>query len=155
MSHAVWLTKVKEIFMLYKKMVRFFSSLLTVLVCCGIFASAAYPRESPRIGSTSAVLSKDRYDDLCISCTIRANGVMDTIGISSIRIERYNGSRWVSEDTLTDDDFPYFMTSNQRSYIIEQAYTPRYTDVLYRAVVNFYAEDSGGKSTESVTSNSI
>ena len=77
MSHAVWLTKVKEIFMLYKKMVRFFSSLLTVLVCCGIFASAAYPRESPRIGSTSAVLSKDRYDDLCISCTIRANGVME------------------------------------------------------------------------------
>ena len=80
---------------------------------------------------------------------------MDTIGISSIRIERYNGSRWVSEDTLTDDDFPYFMTSNQRSYIIEQAYTPQYTDVLYRAVVNFYAEDSGGKSTKSVTSNSI
>ena len=80
---------------------------------------------------------------------------MDTIGISSIRIERYNGSRWVSEDTLTDEDFPYFMTSNKRSHIIDQAYTPRYDNVLYRAVVSFYAEDSGGKSTKSVTSNSI
>ena len=141
--------------MLYKKMVRFFSSLLTVLVCCGIFASAAYPRESPRIGSTSAVLSKDRYDDLCISCTIRANGVMDTIGVSSIRIERYNGSKWIREGTLTDNDLPGLLTSNRSLYDVAVSYSPQYSDVSYRAVVSFYAEDSDGVSTKSVTTKSV
>lgn len=126
-----------------------------VLIVCNVSASAADHRASLKIGYATATLSKDRYGDLSIACHIKANGVMDTIGVSSIRIERYNGSKWIREGTLTDNDLPGLLTSNRLLYDVAVSYSPQYSDVSYRAVVSFYAEDSDGVSTKSVTTKSV
>lgn len=141
--------------MFYRKLLRICSSFLMVLMCCSIFASAAYPRASPRIGVAAASLSKDRYGDLCIEFRIRATDVMDTIGVSSIRIERYNGSRWIAEDTLTEDDISGLLVTNASSHDAEVSYSPLYSNGSYRAVVSFYAEDREGSSTKNVTTKSV
>lgn len=140
---------------MHKKLLKFLSSFLLVLVCCSIFASATYTRESPRIATATVSLSKDRYGDLGIDCFIRANGVMNTIGVSSIKIERYNGSKWVEEDTLTEDDLSGLMANNVMTHSVEVTYPPLYPSNSYRAVVSFLAKNSEGSSTKSITSNSV
>ena len=141
--------------MFYKKMSRFFSSLLIVLLCCSIFASAAYQRASSRIALAIASLEKESNGDLSITCCIEATKVMDEIGVSSIRIDRSNGSGWIRECAITENDFPRLSVTGLSSHDIQVPYSPQYSNVRYRAVVAFYAKDSEGKSTKNVTTNSI
>ena len=139
----------------YKRLLKTFLSCLMVLVCCGIFSSSSNLRISSRIGIATASLSKDRYGDLDIVYYIKANGVMDKIGATSVRIERYSGSAWVREKTFTEDDFSDLLVDNRSLHDAEVTYSPRYPDDSYRAIVCFYAKDSEGSSTKNVTTNIV
>ena len=76
---------------------------------------------------------------------------MDTIGASKIDIKRYDGSRWITEETLTVRDYPEIQTSKAVRHSASIAYTPDYTGATYQAVVTAYAEDSSGSSTSQAT----
>lgn len=140
--------------MLHKRILRFLSTFLLVLVCCSVFACAAYPRESPRISFASAELIKNG-SDLYVCCNIHSNDKMDKIGVSSIQIECYNGSSWVTEKTLTPSSNPNMLVSNANTYYDEFPYSPNYSGspYRYRAIVTFYAEKDNGVSTRKVTTN--
>lgn len=118
-------------------------------------ALAAEARASTRITSTTATISVKSDGDLKIRYVIVATGTMDTLGASSIKIERYNGSKWVTEYTYTVANTSDLQTSNAIQYSNTLTHTPEYTGTSYRAVVSFIAKDSSGTSTKESTTSSV
>lgn len=124
-------------------------TLLLMLVSTTAFASDT--RASSRIMSYSAELRTGSDGDLNIYFSITASSTMDVIGASQIDIQRYNGSRWVSECVLTVADKPEMQTSKAVRHSAIITYTPNYSDLDYHATVTVYAKDGSGSSTAQVT----
>lgn len=135
----------------HKKSVNRVAIILAVLMFLSTTAFAVDARASSRINSAWADLHVTSSGDLSVSFSVSATGIMDTIGSSKINIQRYNGSRWVTEETLTVQDYPEIQTNNASRYSATITYTPNYTKVTYQAVVTAYAEDSSGSSTSQAT----
>lgn len=77
---------------------------------------------------------------------------MDSIGANEIAIQRYSGSRWITETTLTSEDAPEMQTSNALRHSASIPYSPKYSGYAYRAVVTVYATASSGTSTTTAIS---
>ena len=115
------------------------SALLLMLVSTTAFALDT--RASSRIMSYSAESRVGSDGNLNIFFSITASSTMDVIGASRIDVQRYSGSRWVTECAITVKDEPEMQTSD----------APIYSDSDYRAIVTVYAKDSSGFSTAQVT----
>lgn len=129
--------------------------LFLILTFCSVTASAVDSRASSRITYATASLTKERDGNICISLCIKANDIMNELGADNVEIQRYNGTKWVSEYTIDLKDMPELMTENESSYEVEIIYSPQYSRNTYRAKVSYYAEDGEGSSRLNVTSNSI
>ncbi len=138
-----------------KRFRRLVSFLLICVMLFSMTALAAEARASTRITSTTATISVKSDGDLKIRYVIVATGTMDTLGASSIKIERYNGSKWVTEYTYTVANTSDLQTSNAIQYSNTLTHTPEYTGTSYRAVVSFIAKDSSGTSTKESTTSSV
>ena len=64
--------------------------------------------------------------DLNIFFSITASSTMDVIGASRIDVQRYSGSRWVTECAITVEDEPEMQTSDAVRHSAIITYTPRY-----------------------------
>lgn len=138
-----------------KRLWRTISILLCLSMICSISAYAAEARASSRISGCSATLEKLSNGDLKLKFSITATGIMDSLGASSVVIERYNGNKWAEEQTYSFSDTPELQTSGENRYTVTLVITPQYADSNYRAEVTFYAEDSSGSNTKPVTTNTV
>lgn len=125
------------------------SALLLMLVSTTAFALDT--RASSRIMSYSAESRVGSDGDLNIFFSITASSTMEVIGASRIDVQRYSGSRWVTECAITVEDEPKMQTSDAVRHSAIITYTPSYSESDYRAVVTVYAKDSSGFSTAQVT----
>lgn len=137
---------------MYKKAGRGLSLFLAILMIMSTSALAMDMRASSRIDRCLALVRAGSNGDLWLYFSITASSTMDDIGASEIAIQRYSGSRWVTESTLTPVDAPEMQTSNASQHSASISYTPEHSDCAYRIVVSVYATDSSGTSTTSVTS---
>lgn len=138
-----------------KKTGRILALLIVLAMILPTQAFAIEERASSNIQYCVADLSPDQDGNLHIFFSIMASSTMDDIGASSIKVQRYSGSRWITEDTLVPRNFPEMEDSDadHLSFIIP--YTPDYSGIYYRVVVSAYATNSSGTSTTSVTSRQI
>lgn len=137
------------------KIIRSTSILLCLAMLCSVSAYAAEMRASERIKSYSATLNWKSNGDLNLALYMSTNGVMNTLGVSSVVIQRYTGSSWVDEYTFTVKNTPSIQISNADLYLNTLTYTPNDTKSNYHAEVTFYAEDSSGSNTKPVTTNTV
>lgn len=140
---------------MYKKIARGTLLFLAALLVLSTSALAIDMRASSRIDRSSAKVRAGTGGKLWAYFSITATSTMDDIGASEIVIQRYNGSRWVTESTITPTDEPEMQTCNASRHSASIIYTPKYSDCTYRIVVSVYATDSSGTSTTSNTSNEV
>ncbi len=134
-----------------KKATRGTALFLAFLMILSTTALAVNSRASDTFIRYSASLSLKDDGDLEIYFNVATSRHMDIIGASTINIQRYNGTRWVTEETLTVNDCPEIQTSNASRHSASITYTPDYTGATYQAVVTVYAKDSSGSSTSQTT----
>lgn len=128
------------------------SVLLCMVMLCSIPTHAAETRASDRISRTTVTLSKASNGDLSIFFSVRATGVMEKIGATSVAIQRSSGNDWVTEYTFTTSNTSTLQRENSDQYGTVLTYSPRYTGVQYRAVVMIYVKDATGTSAQKLTS---
>ena len=140
---------------MYKKILRGMSLLFAVLMIISTSAFAMDAHASSRIATTSARIKMGIDSNLWVYFSVDAVSIMDDIGASKIAIQRYSGSRWITESTLTPEDVPEMQTTNDIWHSATIPYSPKYSGYSYRAVVSIYATDSSGTSTTTLTSLSV
>lgn len=133
--------------------------ILSVLLCmamlCSIPAHAVETRASDRIAYSTAMLSKASNGNLSIFFSVRATGIMQKIGATSVAIQRSSGSGWVTEYTFNTSNTPTLLVENSDWNGMVLTYSPRFTGVEYRAVVMIYVKDGTGVSTQQLTSRTV
>ena len=135
---------------MYKKTVRGMSLFFAMLMIMSTSAFASDMRASSRIDRYSARIMTDEDGNLWIYFSVNASSIMDDIGSNKIAIQRNNGTRWVTENTITPADVPQMQTSDAIRHSATISYKPEYPSYMYRAVVSVYARDSLGTSSASV-----
>lgn len=133
--------------------------LLLAVVCLfsavGVRGYAVQVLSSEQIRICSASMSRSSNGRLGISFSIQGTTVMDTLGTSSIVVQRLSGTSWVSEYTFNVSYHPEMQAQNKSSHSATMLYTPKYSGAKYRAMVFFYARNSYGSDTAVETTNSI
>ena len=132
---------------MYKKTVRGMSLFFAILMIMSTSAFALDMRASSRIDRYSARIMTDEDGNLWIYFSVNASSIMEDIGANKIAIQRNNGTRWVTENTITPADVPQMQTSDAIRHSATIPYTPEYSGYAYRAIVSVYAKDSSGSST--------
>ena len=132
--------------------IRIFVMFLCVIMLCSVPAYAVEARASERIHHSAVSLSKKSKGDLSIYFSVRATGIMEKIGASSVAVQRNTDSGWVTEYTFTTDNTPALQRENWDQYSTVLTYSPLFTEKEYRAVVMIYVKDSSGTSTQQLTS---
>lgn len=136
-----------------KQTLRGIALLIALLMGLSTTAFATETRASSRIATYGANLFVGQNGDLSVYFSITASYTMQKIGASSIVIQRFDNSRWVTECTLTIKDVPEIQASNAGYHSATISYTPDYIGRTYRAEVKLIASDSSGSSTASVMAN--
>lgn len=138
---------------------RRYVTLLVAMLCLfsivGVRGHAVQSRASEQIRNCYVSISQSAHGQLGISFTIRATTNMDVLGVTSIVVQRFNGTSWVSEYTFNIRDYPEMQTNNKSSYSATMSYSPRYSGTQYRAMVFFYARNSAGSDTAVKTTSSV
>ena len=132
--------------------IRIFVMFLCVIMLCSVPAYAVEARASERIHHSAVSLSKKSNGDLSIYFSVRATGIMEKIGASSVAVQRNTDSGWVTEYTFTTDNTPALQRENWDQYSTVLTYSQLFTEKEYRAVVMIYVKDSSGTSTQQLTS---
>lgn len=138
-----------------KRPVRALLVLLCMAVLCSVPAYAVETRASDRIYHSAASLSQKSDGDLSVYFSVRATGVMEKIGASSVAIQRSSGNGWVTEYTFTTSNTPTLQRENKDQYGTVLTYSPRFTGVNYRAVVMIYVKDATGTSSQQLISKTV
>ena len=129
---------------------------LFMLFSIPVHASApSEPYASSQITLHSATLDKGTDGYLYVMFTIHTNRIMNTIGASSVVIQRYSLFQWVNEHTITPDDMPELLETNDGYHSLIIWYNPLFPNAKYRAIVNFYAESDTMISTAKGTTNTV
>lgn len=102
---------------MYKKIVRSISLFFAIMMIISTSSFAIDMRASSRIERTSTQVKMDTDGNLWVYFSVNAFSIMDDIGASKIAIQRYNGSSWITECTLTPDDEPEMQASKMVSPI--------------------------------------
>ena len=139
----------------YRKTTGIVAGILVAALLLSTTAFAVETRASSRINKVYANLYADKSGNLSISFSVTARGLMDVIGASEILIQRFDGSKWISEETLTVVDVPELQTKDASRYSKTISYAPAYTGVFYRIIVTAYAKDKSGASTSQATSTQV
>ena len=137
-----------------KKVMQFVSA----FVCITILITPAFSstiRASAHINVCSASLSKKGNGDLCLTLTVIANGVMDTVGASSVIVQRNTQSGWIQESIFTAYNTPELQGNGTSQHIVTIVYTPDYESANYRAVVNIYAKNQTGSDSRQIITNIV
>ncbi len=133
--------------------------LLLMVLCLvsavGVQGYAVQPRASEQIISYDATLSRNGSGRVHVGFMIQCTAKMDVLGTTSIVVQRFNGTDWVSEYTFNIREYPGMQTQHQDHYSGIVAYSPSNPGSKYRAMVFFYARNSAGSDTAVKTTNSV
>lgn len=133
--------------------------LLLMVLCLvsavGVQGHAVQPRASEQIINYNATLSRSGSGRLHVGFMIQCTAKMDVLGTTSIVVQRFNGTNWVSEYTFNIKEYPGMQTQHQDHYSGIVAYSPRYSGAKYRAMVFFYARNSAGTDTAVKTTHTV
>ena len=105
--------------------------------------NASLTRVSVGISSTSA-----RTVSICAAAN--ANGMMNTIGFTTMKIQRFYKSRWMTVSTISNvysHNTSYFLYSTAKSYLVSGCY--------YRVQVTFFGDNGFTGTTVTKTSSAI
>lgn len=138
---------------------RFWSFLIIVTLVVSFYApsfaedlvraSNYSPRASLYINSSDAIITANPGKKIEVLSTVTGTGIMDVIGVSTLNIQEYRSSSWV---TVKSWSSLYKYNSIQASFLTTyQGVASR----KYRAVITFYAANSSGSDTKSLTTTSI
>jgi hypothetical protein len=132
--------------------------ILTVLIASFYMPSFAEDLEKASNYSPQASLYIDSFDGIItanpgqkieVLSTVTGTGIMDVIGVSTLNIQEYRSGSWV---TVKSWSSLYKYNSIQASFLTTyQGVAGR----KYRAVITFYAANSRGSDTKSLTTTSI
>ncbi len=131
------------------------SVLLCMVMLCSVPAHAMEARASDRISHTTATLSKVSNGDLSVFFSVRATGIMEKVGATSVAVQRSSGNSWVTEYTFNTSSTPTLLVENSDWHGMVLTYSPLFTGVSYRAVVMIYVKDTTGISTQQLTSKTV
>lgn len=138
---------------------RRYAVLLLAVLClfsvAGVQGYAVQSRASEQIRYYKATILQNKKGQLDIGFTIQCTDNMDALGATSIVVQRFNGTSWVSEYTFNIRDYPGLQTQRKDHYSAIVSYSPRYSGAKYRATVYFYARNSTGLDTAVKTTNSV
>lgn len=112
-------------------------------------------RASTQISNTSVMLSQKSNGDFNVYFSVRATGIMDVIGASSVKVQRHTIFGWITEHTFTPDNTPELQAENKAQHSAALTYSPLFTGKEYRAVVTIYVKDVSGASTQHLTSKTV
>lgn len=129
--------------------------LLCAAMLCGVPAYAAETRASERIDLSACTIDKTSDGNLSLYFMVQANDLMDVIGATSVEIQRYTFTGWVTEYTFTTNEFPELLRTNASRHSGWYTYGPISSEKTYRAVANIYVEDATGISTQSLASRPV
>lgn len=138
-----------------KQNLRITALLLCLTMFLSVPAQAAEPYGSAQIAVHSAQLVKSSDGYLNVVFSITTNRVMNTLGASSVEIQRYVNSKWVTEYTFTVENTPLLQTDNASYYALILPYYPQYASASYRALVHLYAKSDTMTSTGTDTTNTV
>ncbi len=124
------------------------SILLCMVMLCSIPAHAVETRASDRIAHSAATLSKASNGDLSVFFSVRATGIMEKVGATSVVIQRSSGNDWVTEYTFSTSNTPTLLRDNKDRHSMVLTYSPCFAGVEYRAVVMIYVKNATGISTQ-------
>lgn len=133
-----------------KRFVRYVSFVLVFSLLLAVPAYATGNRASSFFSYTNAYLSKGSGTTFHVSYHVIATGVMEKLGVSSIKVqESSNNSNWSTIAT-------YSNLTKDNAYAHDGYITCTGTaNKYYRAVVEFYAKDGTGIGTKIYTTSSI
>ena len=136
---------------------RMLALLMAVLLLSAVIMPgfANQSRSNTQIATCDASILKKSNGELAILFSLRCQSSMDVLGVTSVVVQRFNGTSWVSEYTFNIRDYPKMQTNNKSSYSATMLYSPRYSGTQYRAMVFFYARNSAGSDTAVKTTNSV
>lgn len=112
-------------------------------------------RANTQIATTNATILKKSNGELDILFSLRCQSSMDVLGVTSIVVQRFNGTSWVSEYTFNIREYPKMQINNKSSYSATLSYSPDKRGAQYRAMVFFYARNSSGSDTAVRTTGSM
>lgn len=112
-------------------------------------------RANTQIATTNATILKKSNGELDILFSLRCQSSMDVLGVTSIVVQRFNGTSWVSEYTFNIREYPKMQINNKSSYSATLSYSPDKRGAQYRAMVFFYARNSSGSDTAVRTTSSV
>ena len=138
-----------------KQTLRSIALLLCLMMSLSVPVQAAEPYASAQIAHHSAQLIKGSDGYLNVVYSITANRDMNIIGASSVEIQRYSNSQWITEYTYTMENTPELVYYNYYYYALVLPYYPKYTNASYRALVHLYAESDTMISTVTDTTNTV
>ena len=124
------------------------SLLLVFSICCSFptYAADADIQGSKQIAVTHAAVawSKTTPGRMGIFYSIICSGDMDKLGASKVEIYRYLNGKWEIEETISAEDYPDMLGSDDSSCQVTIAYSTMYLNIPYYARVYFYAEGPYG-----------
>ncbi len=133
--------------------------IVLVLLCAAMLCSApAYAvetRASERIDLSGVTIGKTSNGDLSAYFIVEACGMMDVIGATSVEIQRYTFTGWVTEYTFTSEKNPALLTTDSIWHSARLTYEPLFPGKTYRAVANIYVKNETGTTTQRLPSDPI
>lgn len=135
---------------------RLIANLLVIVVffsCSVITASAATARASECISSYRGVATRSN-GSVVISFDITATDTMNTLGASTIVIEKKSGSSWTPVKTFYSSETAGMTKSNTAFHSSYITYTGASSSATYRAKITFYAANGSTSDSKNLTTNS-
>lgn len=128
-----------------KRLLQCISLLLVMAMLMTIPAFAAgAPKASYYFTRLSTYLEKTSGTTFDVWFDVTATGIMDEVGVSSIKIQRSSDkSSWTTVKTFLKENYSQMTDDNTAAHADCVTYTGT-TGYYYRAKVTFYAENSSG-----------
>ena len=142
-------------------MKKIFARVLSVLLCaallCAIpaYATEAGTNGSAQINSHQTSLRKGTDGCLYILTSVTTNRFMNTLGVTSVELQKLSGSDWEVEYTYLPSEFPTMLGSNEATHTITLTYWPSSKPATYRVMAYYYAESDTMISTVTSASRSV
>lgn len=128
--------------------------ILVIVLIFSVFSSTALIanasiQASYYISSCDAQITTGYGGQILVDCGVTGTGVMDTIGVSTLVIQRYQSGSWVNVASWSSL-YDYYSASSA----VEATYYGT-AGSQYRAVITFYAALNGGSDSRIMTTRSV
>jgi len=141
-----------------KRFLKITSLVLAIVLVCAVPVCAeeeASSRTSAYFLAHDLYLSKKTSTKFQVHFDVDAMNIMDELGAKTIKVQRSpDGSTWTTMFTYSREYYPQMICENTGSHA---AYVP-YTGTVgyyYRAKVTFYAKNSNGSATYTLTTKKL